>query len=237
MTDKIRKIFAEVAPTYELANHVLTIGLDVFWRKKAARLASLAGGRRWLDVCSGTGDMARALCRLAPSGVLVATVDFSLPMLHRSIRKNSRGKRGQPAAAALPRLPFADGTFDLVTISFATRNINTGRKPLLASFGEFYRVLKPGGRFVNLETSQPANAFIRALFHLYIKATVRTVGRMISGSRAGYAYLAATIPRFFDAPSLAALLREAGFGSVKFQMSLLGAAAIHLAVKPRQSPD
>jgi demethylmenaquinone methyltransferase/2-methoxy-6-polyprenyl-1,4-benzoquinol methylase len=237
MTDGIKKIFAEVAPTYELVNHVLTFGLDMIWRRKAARLASQGGGRRWLDICSGTGEMARALCRLAPAGALVAAVDFSLPMLRRALCRRAPMRRFHPAAAALPCLPFADETFDLVTISFATRNINTSRKTFLACFQEFSRVLKPGGRFVNLETSQPANPFIRKLFHLYIRTTVKAVGRMISGSRAGYAYLASTIPRFYDAPTLAALLKEAGFGPVSFNRSQFGAATVHLGVRPLEKID
>jgi demethylmenaquinone methyltransferase/2-methoxy-6-polyprenyl-1,4-benzoquinol methylase len=235
MTDRIKTIFAEVAPTYKRVNHALTLGLDIFWRKKAARLAARGGGRRWLDVCSGTGDMARALCRLAPSGVQVTAVDFSLPMLSRARRPGTRPGGIQPALAALPFLPFEGETFDLVTIAFATRNINTSPKSLLACFREFYRVLKPGGRFINLETSQPANPFIRTLFHLYIKTTVLTVGRTISGSRAGYTYLASTIPRFYDAPTLAVLFREAGFGTVSFQQLFFGAVAAHLAVRRRRS--
>jgi demethylmenaquinone methyltransferase/2-methoxy-6-polyprenyl-1,4-benzoquinol methylase len=232
MTNEVRKIFAEVAPTYELINHVLTLGLDIHWRKKAAGKAVVADGRHWLDVGTGTGDMARALRRLAPRGVLITAVDFSLPMLRRAFVGGHIGNRFERTVAALPSLPFGNATFDLVTISFATRNINTGGKALAACFREFHRILKPGGRFVNLETSQPANPFIKTLFHLYIKTMVRTVGRTISGSRAGYSYLASTISRFFDAPALAALLKEAGFGPVTFTRLLFGAAAVHLAVKP-----
>ena len=235
MASGVKKIFAEVAPTYELVNHVLTFGLDILWRKKAARLAVQGKGRRWLDVCSGTGDMARALCRLAPSGVQVTAVDFSLPMLRRGLEIMGPRLCYFPAVAALPALPFEDGTFDLVTSAFATRNINLSRKALLACFREVHRVLKPGGRFISLETSQPANPFIQTLFHLYIKTMVLTVGRAISGSRTGYTYLASTIPRFYDAPALAALFREAGFGTVSFEQFFFGAAAAHLAVKRRRS--
>jgi demethylmenaquinone methyltransferase/2-methoxy-6-polyprenyl-1,4-benzoquinol methylase len=234
MTKRIKRIFAEVAPTYELVNHVLTLGLDMIWRKKAARLAAQGGGRRWLDVCSGTGEMAKELGRLAPVGATVIAVDFSRPMLYRALKKARRGFF-YPAAAELPSLPFSDETFDLVTISFAARNINTGPKALLACFREFHRVLKPGSRFVNLETSQPDNSIIRELFHLYIKTTVKAVGRMISGSRAGYIYLASTIPRFYDAPALAALLDEAGFGPVFSKRFLFGAAAIHSTIKPLEN--
>jgi demethylmenaquinone methyltransferase/2-methoxy-6-polyprenyl-1,4-benzoquinol methylase len=129
------------------------------------------------------------------------------------------------------RLPFPDGTFDLVTISFATRNINLSREVLTATFAEFRRVLRPGARFVNLETSQPRLRVVRSLFHAYIKVIVKRVGTRISGSRAGYAYLATTIPRFYGARELAGILKDAGFASVAVKPLLLGAAAIHIARK------
>ena len=129
-------------------------------------------------------------------------------------------------------LPFPDDRFDLITISFATRNLNLSPEILAATFGEFRRVLKPGGRFMNLETSQPRNPIVRGFFHLYADLVVRRVGRRLSGSRSGYAYLAASMRKFYGPGELTALLRAAGFGPVSADRLLFGVAAIHLALKP-----
>lgn len=226
----LQEIFGEVAETYELVNRVLTLGLDRPWRRTAAKRAVRDRGTRWLDVCSGTGEMAQELSRRAGGGVEIVALDFSLQMLSRARAK----VMARPVAFVMgdvKRLPFPDGTFDLVTISFATRNINLSREVLTATYAEFRRVLRPGGRFVNLETSQPRRRIVRSLFHAYIKVIVKRVGTRISGSRAGYAYLATTIPRFYGAVELAGILKDAGFASVAVKPLLLGAAAIHIARK------
>ncbi len=132
-------------------------------------------------------------------------------------------------------MPFPDETFDVVTIAFATRNLHRDRESLANCFGEFRRVLRPGGLFVNLETSQPRNRLWRALFHVYIRLAVRPIGRLLSGSRSGYAYLAYTIPRFYDERELSGLLGECGFGTVAAETLLGGIAAIHVARK--SAPD
>jgi demethylmenaquinone methyltransferase/2-methoxy-6-polyprenyl-1,4-benzoquinol methylase len=229
MKTGLQKIFDDVAPTYEVVNRVLTLGLDGRWRKKAARAAAESGGRLWLDVCSGTGEMAHNLARLAPPGTNIVVLDFSPAML----RKASEKPKAQAAfvRADVKSLPFPSDRFDLVTISFATRNVNLSRDLLDSTFQELLRVLKPGGRFVNLETSQPRSAIVRKAFHLYVRAIVEPVGYRLSGSRAGYAYLASTIPRFYDAEGLSDLLRQAGFRTVGYRPLFFGAAAIHTAVK------
>ena len=227
----LRTLFAEVAPTYELVNHVLTFGLDLVWRKKAARLAAGNGGSLWLDVCSGTGEMAGNLARLAPSETRVVSLDFCRPMLARAAGKES-STRLLFVIGEVRHLPFAADAIDLITISFATRNINLSRRILTEELEEFRRVLRPGGIFVNLETSQPRPKWIRRIFHAYVKGIVRHAGRWLSRSRAGYAYLASTIPRFYPADELTAILEEAGLETLAVRRLFLGIAAIHLARKP-----
>jgi demethylmenaquinone methyltransferase / 2-methoxy-6-polyprenyl-1,4-benzoquinol methylase len=226
----LREIFGEVAGTYERVNRVLTLGLDRPWRRAAAKRAARGGGTRWLDVCSGTGEMAENLSRRAAADVEIVALDFSRPMLTRA-RAKSMARPVEFVLGDVKRLPFPDGAFDLVTISFATRNINLSRQVLTATCAEFLRVLRPGGRFVNLETSQPGSRIVRALFHSYVKLLVKRVGTKISGSRAGYAYLSTTIPRFYGAEELTGILREAGFASVSCKRLFFGAAAIHTSVK------
>jgi demethylmenaquinone methyltransferase/2-methoxy-6-polyprenyl-1,4-benzoquinol methylase len=226
----LQEIFGEVAETYELVNRVLTLGLDRPWRRAAAKRAAADGGTRWLDVCSGTGEMAQELSRRGDAGTEIVALDFSLPMLSRA-RAKTLARPVDFVLGDVKRLPFPEGAFDLVTISFATRNINLSREVLTATYAEFRRVLRPGGRFVNLETSQPRRRIVRSFFHAYIKVIVKRVGTRISGSRTGYAYLSTTIPRFYGAGELAGILKDAGFASVAVKPLLLGAAAIHIARK------
>jgi len=227
----MQETFNQAAHTYDLVNHVLTFGLDILWRGRAARLAADAGGRRWLDICSGTGDMAVALKRLAGEDTKVYAVDLTPAMLAQMAAKPKAAGIAL-SVADVRTLPFPDDTFDLITISFATRNINLSRETLLEVFREVRRVLKPHGRFVNVETSQPPNPLIRGLFHPHIGLLVRPVGQFITASRAAYAYLAYTIPRFYTASELSALLHEAGFGEVKVKPMLFGIAAVHVAESP-----
>lgn len=226
----IQKIFSEVAETYELVNHVLTLGLDFLWRKKAAREAVKAKGFLWLDVCSGTGEMALNLSRLADEKVKIVSVDFCHSMLVKALEKNHIPNLSFVLGEA-SCLPFPDMTFNLVAISFATRNINPNKGILNTHLKEFYRVLKPGGHFVNLETSQPSVKVIQKLFHLYIKLAVKPLGFLLSGSKAGYRYLASTIPRFFSPEEFSLILREAGFTLVTHRSLFFGVSAIHIAVK------
>ncbi len=226
----VKRMFAEVPATYELVNHVLTLGLDVLWRRRAAKIAATGKPGKWADMCTGTGDMAVCLGRLAPEGTSVYGVDFSEPMLAEA-RKKPEAESIEFVAADIKALPFDDATFDVITMSFAARNINLNRDALVRSFAEYYRVLKPGGHFVNVETSQPSFWLVRKCFHTYIKLFVSAIGSRISGSGKAYTYLATTIPRFYAAEELADIMRRAGFEKVTFQKQLFGAVAIHRASK------
>jgi demethylmenaquinone methyltransferase/2-methoxy-6-polyprenyl-1,4-benzoquinol methylase len=230
MRKGIQKIFSEAAETYELVNHVLTLGFDILWRKKAAREAARAKGFLWLDVCSGTGEMALYLSRLADEKVKIVSADFCHPMIAKA-REKRRNPNLSFVLAESGQLPFADRTFNLVTISFATRNIYPNKRELVAHLKEFHRVLKPGGHFVNLETSQPSVRIIQKLFHLYIKLTVKQLGFLLSGSKSAYRYLAYTIPRFFPPEEFSSILREAGFARITHRSLFLGVSAIHTAIK------
>jgi demethylmenaquinone methyltransferase/2-methoxy-6-polyprenyl-1,4-benzoquinol methylase len=230
----VQKIYAEVAGTYEVINHILTFGLDIFWRKKMAQTASRLGGTLWLDVCSGTGEMAYSLSQCAAEGVQIFAVDFSSSMLLRAKHKFQRSDLRYIIAEA-GSLPFPDGRFDLVTISFATRNLNHRKDVLEFYLKEFFRVLKPGGFFLNLETSQPSLKLIRLIFHFYVRLIVRPVGRLISGSRSGYRYLAFTIPRFYNPEEFSSILKSTGFSPVSYKKFLLGVSAIHTAAKSQMN--
>ena len=230
MSKGVLRVFTEVASLYELVNHVLTFGLDIPWRKRAAQVAALGGGDLWLEVCSGTGEMAVNLMKIASPNTRIVVSDFSMPMISRASKKEKL-RVASVSLADSQQLPFPDNTFDLVVISFATRNITPTREKLVTFLREFYRILKPGGRFINLETSQPPSPIIRTAFQLYTREVIKLIGRIISGSKTGYAYLAHTVPRFLNARDLAAILRNSGFSRVQYTTMTFGAVAIHRAVK------
>lgn len=229
-TKEVHKIFSKVPKTYDVANNILTMGLDIFWRKKAAKQAAKAGGTHWIDVCSGTGEMAVCLSRLAKKETTVVAQDFCQPMLQKAMLK-PEAKNIVFSISDASKLDFPDNTFDLLTISFATRNINANPYILKQFFREFHRVLKPGGRFVNLETSQPQSKIVRKLFHLYASHLIAPFGLLISGSKAAYKYLSHTIPCFFSAKELSDVLYEAGFSKVDFSYLTFGLCAIHTSIK------
>lgn len=229
MADSVRRLFAEVPGRYELVNCVITFCRDRRWRKYTAERAAAAGGEQWIDVCTGTGDMVHNLLRLAPEGVRLYASDFCAPMLHKA-RMKPGGSDIRFVEADTRCLPFPDDSFDLVTISFATRNINTTRENLRANLQECLRILKPGGRFFHLETTQPVSPVVRFFFHIYVKTYVRLVGGLLSSPPA-YRYLAYTIPRFYPAEKFSDILVEVGFSQVRFERLFPGVAAIHEATK------
>lgn len=230
MSQGLKKIYPHLVQTYELTNHVLTLGLDTRWRRKAVQEAIRAKGNLWLDMCSGTGEMSKLLSQKAPWGVKILSSDFCFPML----KKASHKKFDSPVSFVLSQadqLPFPDNSLDLITISFATRNLAPSRTRLNSHLRELYRNLKPGGRLVNLETSQPSSPLIRKFFHLYIRFTVKPIGSLLSGSEPGYRYLSSSIPRFYSPGEFSSILRQQGFTHVGYKPLFLGAVALHVAVK------
>lgn len=230
MSRAIQKLFDKVPPKYEFLNHLLTFGQDMRWRRRVARMVAAGGGRVWLDACGGTGEMAAYLFRLADGTAEIVVADFSLPMMSKAMEK-PEAKRIDFTVADVSHLPFSDNVFDAITISFATRNISLSKDNLFKCLQEFHRVLKPGGTFVNMETSQPKSTLIRWMFHMYVKLAVRPVGRLVSGSGAAYTYLSHSMRRFYGADELAEIIYQAGFSEVCFDRMLLGVAAIHRATK------
>lgn len=235
MIKGIRKFYSEISGSYELINTLLTLGLDSYWRKKTAAEAVKSGtvSGRFLDICSGTGQTAVLLGRRLSTGASVTAADFSHQMLKKAADKINKKRLTNIlfTLADAANLPFNDNTFDIVTISFATRNLDAAPGHLLNSFREFHRVLKPGGFFLDLETSQPPIKIIRKLFHVYVKLTVAPIGKKISGSKASYIYLSNSIRSFHPAKDLSKILYNAGFTSVTYQNLLLGAVALHKAKK------
>ncbi len=228
MNKGVQKIFSQIPDKYELVNHILTLGLDIYWRRKTAKLAVNAGGEIFLDVCTGTGEMAFNLAQIQENKRKVVALDFCIPMLERAQIKDAFIDF---VIGDAEKLPFKNEVFDIITISFATRNINVNRETLIRCFKEFRRVLKRGGKFFNLETTQPVGIVAKWLFNIYIKTLVKPVGSIISGSKPAYKYLSYTISKFYNSEELMGILYEAGYSNVFYKKVFPGIVALHIAEK------
>jgi demethylmenaquinone methyltransferase / 2-methoxy-6-polyprenyl-1,4-benzoquinol methylase len=223
----VQQIFSEIAPRYDLLNHVLSMNIDRTWRRRAldALAWSAAPNGRYLDLCAGTLDVGAQLVRQAGFGGFVMAADFAEPMLRMGDGKAPRSALGPVAADAL-QLPVADGAFDGAIVAFGIRNVAA----LDAGLREVHRALRPGARFVILECSTPRNPLVRAGYLLYFHTVVPTIGRLVSGHKTAYAYLPKSVTHFPVEEELAARMTAAGFRDVTWTPLSFGIAAIHVGV-------
>jgi len=234
----LKRMFDAVPRRYDLLNRLLTLGLDEHWRHRAAQRCLSGAPQRVLDLCCGTGDLALQLARHTGPGTEIVGLDYSTGMLELARRKAAGSD--QPARlcfteADAANMDFPDGRFDAVGIAFAFRNLSW-RNPLRdRALAEVLRVLRPGGRFVIVETSQPASAIVRAGFHAYLGAVVAPLGGLISGRNGAYHYLAKSARGFYDAEEVTQMLLDAGFEPVQAEPLLGGVAAIHVAARPHDA--
>ncbi len=227
-------MFTAVPPRYDLINRVITLGMDSRWRRLAAMTCLANKPRRVLDLGCGTGDLSINLALLADQAVEITGLDFSLPMLNLAREKAARagvGDRVKFVAGNAVQVPFSDGYFDCIGISFAFRNL-TYKNPLrLPHLAEVLRLLKHYGRYVIVESSQPGSRAIRMLFHLYLRAFVAPAGMALSGNRGAYRYLADSASRFYAPGEVKEMLLSAGFREVSYLPLFFGAAGIHVATR------
>ena len=221
----VRSMFGRVAHRYDLANHLLSFNIDRYWRTRTVRRTQEILRRpeaRVLDICCGTGDLVLAL---AKQGRPVLGSDFCHPMLVAAHEKIAR--RHAPAVlfeSDALALPLRDASLDLITVAFGFRNLANYESGLI----EMRRVLRPGGMAAILEFSQPPNALFGALYRLYSRRILPWIGGLISGSRDAYTYLPESVRKFPVAPSLAIMMRTAGFADVSFEYLTGGIVALHI---------
>jgi demethylmenaquinone methyltransferase/2-methoxy-6-polyprenyl-1,4-benzoquinol methylase len=232
-SEPLHGMFTAVPPSYDLINHVVSLGMDKRWRKLAARACLEEKPRHVLDLGCGTGDLTISIARTAGEDVEITGLDYSLPMLERAREKAEKAgvaERIRFIHGEATKIPFPDGHLDCVGISFAFRNL-TYKTPLcLPHFAEVKRVLKPGGRYVIVESSQPENRLIRTLFHFYMRTVAQSVGTIISANRGAYRYLVESMTRFYTPSEVGEMLLKAGFRSVSYRPLLLGAVGLHVAI-------
>ena len=225
-------MFTAVPPRYDLINSIITLGLDKKWRRLAALACLEDKPKLFLDLGCGTGDLTINIARLAEKDIEITGLDYSETMLEKARQKAQSAGVSQQVSFILgeaTQIPFPDAHFDGVGISFAFRNL-TYKNPLgPPHFAEVIRVLKPGGRYVIVESSQPENCIIRAFFHLYLRAFVAPVGQMLSSNKGAYNYLAESARRYYAPREVREMLLTAGFRDVRYRPLFFGAAGLHVA--------
>lgn len=197
----VQNLFGAIARRYDLANHLLSGGLDFLWRRKAARIVRGWNPARILDLATGSGDVALTLRRTCPQAQIVGA-DFCVPMLREALRKNS----GPVVAADGLALPFAAGSFDVVTVAFGLRNMASWPGAL----AEMRRVLRPGGHLLILDFSVPPPP-LRWIYRPYLHHVLPRVAGLLTGERGAYEYLGESIEKFPAGQAMCQLLEFAGF--------------------------
>ena len=225
----VRRIFSEIAPRYDLINHVLSLNVDRAWRRRALRAR---GWQRepegtFLDLCAGTLDVGALLARQAGFRGYVVGADFAEPMLRAGAGKAPRAALG-PLAADAQRLPLASASVAGAIVAFGIRNV----ADLALALAEVRRVLRPGGRFVILEFSTPRSPLVRAAYHAYFHTVLPAVGALVSGHRTAYRYLPRSVASFPVEEELARGMERAGFVRVRWESLTLGIAALHVGEAP-----
>jgi demethylmenaquinone methyltransferase/2-methoxy-6-polyprenyl-1,4-benzoquinol methylase len=231
---RVQEMFGAIAPRYDFLNHFLSASIDRRWRRLAVRkvqeLTRSSPPRLCLDVCSGTGDLALALHRAFGCDVIAS--DFSHPMLTRAKAKVS-GRPIRNVEADALHLPFADASFDVLTVAFGLRNLEDP----LSGLKEMRRVLQPGGLGLILEFSKPVVPVFRGAFNFYFRRILPKLGNLISGDATAYQYLPDSVKHFFTQGQLVELLHSAGFSNAAYRNLSGGIAALHWAQKAGISRD
>jgi demethylmenaquinone methyltransferase / 2-methoxy-6-polyprenyl-1,4-benzoquinol methylase len=225
---QVRRLFSEIAPSYDLLNHLLSMNIDRRWRRKAVAALGWEGrpGGVYLDACAGTFDLSLELARRPGFTGRVVGSDFALPMLVRGLPK-IEGERVTPLCADALTLPFEDGAFAGATVGFGVRNL----ADLDGGLAELRRVLRPGARLVVLEFTTPPNPLLRAFYLTYFHQVLPRVGSWVSGHPWAYRYLPASVGEFPAPRELAERMRGAGFAETSWTLLTGGIAALHVATR------
>lgn len=224
----VQRIFSQIAPRYDLLNHLLSFNIDKAWRRRA--IAALNWQRsprgRYVDLCAGTLDVSAELAKRPGFGGHVLGADFAEPMLRAGVGKSPASVVSPVVADAL-ELPFRPNSAAGAIVAFGIRNVADLDKGLR----EVHRVLEPGARFVILEFTTPRSRVVRAFYHLYFHHLLPRIGALISGHRTAYAYLPRSVANFPIEEELAQRMRSVGFAEVTWRTLTFGVVAIHRGTK------
>ena len=222
--ESIRNLFNNIAPTYDLLNHLLSLGRDFYWRKKAVQ--ELKGIEGWiLDMATGTGDVAIEIIHQNGDHGKVFGLDFSEPMINRARRKVLGKSLSQTIALSLGdalSLPFRDNTFNASIVAFGLRNIVEKEQALF----EMVRVIKKGGKVIILEFTFPQKGLMRRIYPIYFQKILPRVGGFVSGDQGAYAYLPESVSHFASAENYEEIMRKVGLENVSSQSLTGGVASV-----------
>lgn len=235
---RIQQMFGEISGRYDFLNHFLSMGVDYSWRRKTVRALPTGFEGPLLDVCTGTGDLALAFWKHFRGRVRVVGSDFTHEML--TIARDKRDRRQIPSTAGerqpltfveadTQSLPFADDSFEAVSVAFGLRNVTDTRKGIR----EMLRVCKPGGRVLILEFGMPRNRLFGASYRWYFKNVLPRLGQLLARNRqSAYNYLPASVSEFPHGETLVRMLEECGLEAVTFRPLTLGVAGLYVGCKP-----
>lgn len=222
----VNTMFARIARRYDLMNRLMTGGQDVRWRRLMVVQAALPPGGQFLDIATGTGDVAFEALRQQPDLALAVGADFTLPMMHVG-QTRAAGRPVHWTAGDTLCLPFPDDTFDAVASGFLMRNVvDVG-----VAVVEQRRVTRPGGRVLVLDIPRPPDTLGGAAFRFYFHRVVPRLGALISGQPDAYSYLPHSADSFLRPSELATVMENVGLRHVRYQMLMLGTVALHVGVK------
>ncbi|UTW63256.1 bifunctional demethylmenaquinone methyltransferase/2-methoxy-6-polyprenyl-1,4-benzoquinol methylase UbiE [bacterium SCSIO 12741] len=223
--EQVAEMFDNISANYDLLNHLLSMGIDITWRKKAIKLLKPSAPKQLLDIATGTGDFALEAMSLNPDKI--TGVDISREMLAVGVEKVK--KRGLEGKIELKygdseNLPFSDNMFDAITVSFGVRNFEN----LKAGLSEMHRVLKPGGKVAIIEFSKPQAFPIKQIYQFYFKAILPFIGKTISKDSRAYTYLPESVDAFPYGDEFMSILKEVGFRNGQCIPLTFGIASIYL---------
>lgn len=226
---QVQGMFARIAPSYDKLNHLLSFGVDRYWRRIAVRQVLSKPHHHVLDLASGTGDLALALLA-KDSSIELTALDFCAPMLERGQQKIAeRFPQAKVTTICAPaeKMPLDGDAMDSVMVAFGIRNM----ADLGASLSECYRVLKPQGQLVVLEFSHPKQPLFRCLYRWYFHRCLPTIGGWVSGQKAAYSYLPHSVDEFPEGKEFLTLLAKAGFQNMTSRQLTLGIATLYTGYK------
>lgn len=229
-TEKIRALFDSIAKDYDKLNHILSLGVDKTWRKRAIKVIAEDRPQQILDIACGTGDFSIEIANHTDPRTRVTGLDLSAGMLEvmdRKVAQEGLSERISTQQGNSEAMGFADDSFDRVTIAFGIRNFENREVALR----EILRVLKPGGRLVILELSVPSNPVLRWCYELYFTKVLPWIGGVVSGEKAAYSYLPASVIKFPGREEWMAIMSSCGYREVRHKAFTFGICRMYTGEK------